>query len=183
MIERRVVRRYAAALYMAANKADVLNRVESDLGLVGYTAETVPELMAAMSSPLIPIETKRALLRDLFEDKIHPITLSYLYLLVEKRRESAIALTEREYTRMANEARGICEAHVVTAESLTEDEESLLRDRLSAMAGKTVRLEKRVDSEILGGVVVRIGDTVMDGSLRGQLQALKRTMSGRPGGR
>lgn len=177
MIERRVVRRYAAALYSAASRADAADRVESDLGLVSHTAESAPVLMEAVGSPLIPADRKRAILRDLFAERVHPITLNYLYLLVEKRREEALVRTEREFVRMANEARGVAEAQVTTAVPATEDEQARLRASLSALTGRSVRLEQSVVPEILGGVVVRIGDTVMDGSLRGQLDALRRKMS------
>lgn len=178
MIQSRVVRRYAAALYSAASKAAAEDRVESDLGLITYTAESVPRLMEAVTSPLIPAEKKRALLRDLFADRVHPLTLNYLYLLVEKRREGAITLTEHEYARIASEARGIAKAQVITAQPMTEEEESELGARLSAMSGRNVRLEPRVAPEVLGGVMVRIGDTIIDGTLRGQLQALRRELSG-----
>lgn len=180
MIERRVVRRYAAALYSAASKAEAADRVEIDLGLVSRTAESAPALMEAVRSPLIPAETKRAVLRDLFAEKVHRVTLNYLYLLVEKRREEAIVQTEREFVRMANEARGVAEAQVTTAVETSEEEQARLRAALSALTGRSVRLEQSVAPEILGGVIVRIGDTVMDGSLRGQLEALRRKLSTQP---
>lgn len=173
MIERRVVRRYAAALYNAASKAKAVDRIESDLGLVSYVIETSPALMDAITSPLVLKSKKHAILRDIFAGKVHDITMAYLDLLVDKRREEALAMTEEEYIRIANEARGIINVQVVTAVRLTEDEEARLKAKLASRTGKSVHLEKIVDPRIIGGMTVRIVDTVIDGSVRGYLIDLK----------
>ena len=173
MIERRIVRRYASALFAAAQKADLVDRIESDLGFVSYVFETSPDLLEAMTSPRVPRDVKKSIVDSLFVDKVDDITLSYVKLLVDKRREEAITLTEQEYLELANEARGVLSADVTTAVRLSEDEEARLREKLSAITGKTVLLTKTVDPRIMGGVVVRVGDKVMDGSIRGQLAALK----------
>ena len=173
MIERRVVRRYATALFNAASKAGVVDSVESDLGLVSFTTETSPALMEAIRSPLVPASKKHDVLNAIFGDKVHQITLSYLMLLVDKRREDAIPLTEEEYVLLANEARGIITAEVVSAVKLSEDEENRINAKIALMTGKSVQLEKHVDPGIIGGIMVRIGDTVHDGSIKGQLKALR----------
>lgn len=172
-MERRIVRRYATALFGAARKAGLIDRIESDLGLVSYVMETSPRLVDALHSPLVPGASKRDILRDIFADKVHQLTLSYLYLLVNKRREGAILPTEEEFLLLANEARGVVAAEVTTAVRLERDEEARLKARLATMTGKDIHLVKNVDPEIIGGVLVRIGDTVIDGSIRGQLAALR----------
>lgn len=173
MIEPRIVRRYAAALFARARKADAIDRIESDLGLVTHTLRACPDLVDALVSPVIPADKKHAIIAGVFGGSIHEITLSYLDLLVEKRREEAAVLTEAEFVDMANEARGIVDAEVTTAVRLSEDEVSALRSKLSAVTGKNVQLKLAVDSAIIGGVAVRIGDRVIDGSVRGQLVALR----------
>lgn len=173
MIERRIVRRYATALFNAARRAKAIDRVESDLGLVSYTLEAMPSLMEAMHSPLVPRERKKTILRDIFADKVHEVTLSYFDLLVEKRREEVVLDTEPEYIALADEARGIVKAEVTAAVRLTQEEESRLAARLSAMTGRQAQLSVEVDPDIIGGVMVKIGDTVIDGSIRGQLEALR----------
>lgn len=176
MIERRIVRRYAAALFGAASKADVVDAVESDLGLVGYTIESSPALWDAMVSPIIPASTKRKILGDIFGGKVQEITLAYLGLLVDKRREEALKVTESEYVLLANEARGIVEAEVTSATALDEDQAARLVSKLSATTGKKIELSSKVDPSVIGGVLVRIGDTVIDGSVRGQLAALRQKL-------
>jgi len=173
MIERRIVRRYATALFEAARKANAIDRVESDLGLVSYALETMPSLMEAVRSPLVQRDHKKAVLRDLFADKIHEVTLSFLDLLVEKRREEVVLETEPEYVALADDARGIAKAEVTAAVHLTAEEESRLAAKLSRMTGKRAELSISVDSGIIGGLMVKIGDTVIDGSIRSQLAAIK----------
>jgi F-type H+-transporting ATPase subunit delta len=178
VINRRIVRRYAGALFGAASKAGLVDRIESDLGLVSYALETSPKLMDAVRSPVLPPHAKRELIRAVLGDKLHETTLSYLYLLVDHNREEAILQTEEEYVVLANEARGVVSAEVVSAVALTEDEEVRLREKLSAITGKSVELDKRVDPELIGGVLVKMDDRVIDGSIRGQLEALRDTLVG-----
>ena len=187
MIERRIVRRYASALFAAASKANAVDQVESDLGLVSYVLRDVPpgiipggmsppnkvSLWGALVSPIIPPAKKREILTDIFEGKISEITLSYLGLCVDKRREEVIRQTESEYVALANEARGIVEAEVTSATPLDEDQGARLVSKLSQTLGKTVQLSKQVDPSVIGGLLVRIGDKVIDGSIRGQLAALR----------
>ena len=176
MIEQRIVRRYAAALFGAASEADVVDRVESDLGLVGYALENSADLKNAVESPVIPAEQKKAVLHALFADKVHEITMAYLGLLIDKRREEAIQQTESEFIRLANAARGIIEAHITTAVHLDTDAESRLLNKLSKLTGKSVQLVKMVDPAIIGGMTIQIGDTIIDGSVRGQLDVLKENL-------
>ena len=178
MIERRIVRRYASALFAAASKADEVDRVESDLGLVsatlfGNVLLGGGALWNALVSPIIPPAKKREILAAIFEGKVSEITLAYLGLLVDKRREEAIRQTEAEYVLLANEARGIVEAEVTSATPLDEDQEARLAAKLSATTGKNIQLSRKVDPSVIGGLLVQMGDTVIDGSIRGQLAALR----------
>jgi len=173
MRETRVARRYAAALFARAKALDVVDLVESDLGLITYSLDTIPRLADALHSPLIPAAKKREIVTHIFRDKIHELTLHYLYLLIDKRREALIRYTEPEFIRLANEARGIVVARLTMAVEPTEAELARLKEKLSAHTGKRVELQLQIDPSIIGGVVVRIGDTVMDGSVAGFLAQLR----------
>ncbi|MEN6356336.1 MAG: F0F1 ATP synthase subunit delta [Armatimonadota bacterium] len=176
MIEPRIVRRYALALFGAASKMDVVDRIESDLGLVSYVFETSPRLMESIESPMIPSPKKHEIIKDIFANKVHQITLMYLDMLIDKQREGAIGQTEGEYIRLANEARGILAVEVTSAVRLSESEEAALVAKLVEITGKSIHLEKHVDPAIIGGMKVRMGDRVIDGSITGQLAALKERM-------
>ncbi|NLN76710.1 MAG: ATP synthase F1 subunit delta [Armatimonadetes bacterium] len=173
MIERRIVRRYAAALFSAASDANVVDDVESDLGLVGHTVESSPALREVIHSPVVDRSVKVKILQDIFAGKIQQVTSVFLKLLVDKNREEALALTKPEYVLLANQARGIVQAEVISAVPLSKEQQSRLVEKLNATTGKKIQLVEKVEPEISGGIIVRIGDTVIDGSIRGQLAALR----------
>ena len=179
MIDRRIVRRYAAALFDRARAAGMVDLVESDLGLITYSFETIPRLEEAITSPLIPAAKKREIVTSIFRGKINEITLFYLYLVIDNRREEVVKDTEGEYIRLANEARGIVAAEVTSAVALTDDELAALKARLSEYTGRRVEMSTSVDPSIIGGLVVRIGDTVMDGSIAGHLRRMRDEFLGR----
>jgi F-type H+-transporting ATPase subunit delta len=173
MIDRRIVKRYAAALFNSARAADVVDMVESDLGLITYSFETIPSLEQAVVSPLIPAAKKREIVTGVFQNKIHEVTLFYLYLLIDKRREEIITATEAEYIRLANESRGIVAAQVTAAVELTDDEIVRLKAKLSERTGCRVDVSVEIEPSVIGGLIVRIGDTVMDGSIAGHLERIR----------
>jgi F-type H+-transporting ATPase subunit delta len=177
MIATRIVRRYAAALFRAAQKAGLIDAVESDLGLVSFLFENSPDMWDAIRSPVVSPEKKHQVLRDVFAGKVQQITLDYLGLLVDKHREEVIAKTQGEYVDLANEARGLIEVDVTTAVDLDVDNETRLKGKLGQLTGKQVRLRRMVAPEIMGGVIVKIGDRVIDGSIRGRLAALRERLS------
>lgn len=179
MIDLRIVRRYATALFNSAQSAGAIDLVESDLGLISYTFESNPQLKDAMVSPLIPCSKKKEIVTSIFQGKIQDVTLYYLYLLIDNRREGIITETEAEYIRIANEARGIMAAEVTAAIELTPEEIINLRAKLSVMTGKQVDVVVSIDPSIIGGLVVRIGDTVIDGSITGQLAKIKNDFLGK----
>lgn len=176
MIERRVVRRYAAALFMAASEAQVVDRIESDLGLIDYVMDNSPELLRTISSPVIVGEVKKAILKDVFGGKVDDITLHYMELLVDKRREEALLETETEYVLMANESRGVVDADVRTAVRINDEQIEAITGKLEALTGKKIRLIRTIDPKLIGGVEVRVGDKVIDGSIRGRLYDLKKKL-------
>lgn len=177
MIERRIVRRYASALYNTAAHEGVVDRVESDLGMVQNALEVSHDLKKAFFSPLLPVDTKRRIAADVFGGHVHRITLAYLELLFRKRREAVMLWTRAEYVRLANEARGIVTAEVTTAVEMTAEEETRITEKLAALTGKRIRLQKSAVPEVVGGVLVRIGDTVIDGSIRGRLNILRERLT------
>lgn len=174
-----IARRYAGALFQAARDADAVDRVESDLGLVTYTAEANPSLREVFLHPVVPPDRKKEIVAEIFQAKIEDLTLRFLYLLIDKRREEILEEVEREYVRLANDYRGVIPAMVTTAVPLTADEKSRLAAKLGEWLGKKVELHLSEDQSLIGGVLVRIEDTVIDGSVRGYLEVLRDKLLGR----
>jgi len=179
LISRAVASRYAAALLGIAWEEGAVELVESNLGLIGYVFEANPELKVAYFHPLLPASRKSEIVRQIFQDKINDLTFSFLNLLIDKRREEVILYAEEEYVRLANERRGLVEAHIVSAAALTPDEVSSLKEKLVDLTGKSVQLVTGVDPSLIGGVLARIGDRVLDGTVKGCLENLREQMIGR----
>lgn len=176
-----LARRYAGALFETVRQLDVIDvidMVESDLGLINYSLETMPRLVEVLNHPLIPRERKKAIVSEIFKARVHAVTLRFLELVIDKRREGILSDIEPEYVRLANEWRGIVPVIVTSAVPLTEDAVNALKKKLDTFTGKNADLELQEDPDLIGGLTIRIGDRVIDGSVRGYLVSLREQMLG-----
>lgn len=172
-----VARRYASALYQEAEAAGSLERVDDDMLAVRESLEASRELDSLFRSPVISSEKKGAVVKQLFEGRVDPLVVRFLQLLIQKQRENIVPAMIRAYNDLRDERQGVVEARVKTAMPLGDAEEASLKQALEARTGKTVRLQTEVDERLVGGVVVRIGDMVLDGSARHQLQQLRERLA------
>jgi len=176
MAELFVVRRYAQALFEAAGRAGQVDQVEEELRQIDQILRSSPQLMRAFQAPTIGGPRKVQLVRDIFSGRASELTVRFLCLAVRRRREGVLPRAYQEFHRLANEARGVIPVQVTAAVPLTGDEERSLAAALGRRTGKSVELRLAVDPEILGGLVVRMGDTVMDGSVRTRLRLLRQRL-------
>ncbi len=176
MTNQTVARRYAQALYEEAAHQQRVERVDEDIALIREALETSRELVVFFESPVVPRQKKKAVVQALFAERVEPTTLSFLRLLIEKKREALFADVVQAYRALRDEQLGIIEARARVASSLSEDEERFLVQALERLTGARVRLKVEQDASLVGGLVVRIGDTVYDGSVRHQLASLRERM-------
>jgi F-type H+-transporting ATPase subunit delta len=174
-----LARRYAGALFEVARKMDLIDLVESDLGLVSWSLETMPRLQEVLQHPLIPPDGKKGIADNVFEGKVELVTLQFIKLLIDKRRETILSSVEAEYVRLANALRNTMLAYVTSAVPLTDVEQAALQSKLEGFTGKNVKLELAEDPDLIGGLTVRIGDTIIDGSVKGYLNALRNRLLGK----
>jgi F-type H+-transporting ATPase subunit delta len=182
MAEIAVVRRYARALFETAVKSQTVDQVEEDLKAVDGVIRQLPQLQRAFRAPTVSETQKKALLRRGFESRVGPLTLRFLELVVERRREDVLKDIYGEFLQLANAARNILPVEVSAATPLTDPERDALARSLAARTGKTIDLRVRIEPELMGGMIVRMGDTILDGSVRTRLNQLKqRLLAGRLG--
>lgn len=173
MIDLTVVRRYARALFDTAVKsADAIDTVEGDLQRVDQALRTVPRLDRALRAPTVGRERKKALLQTAFGDQVSPLTAKFLSVVVQHGREEVLTGIYSEYQRLANEHRSILAVDVTAAVPLSDEQLAELARALEARTGKRIRLREFTEPSLMGGLVLRMGDTILDGSVRSRLERL-----------
>ncbi len=179
MREESVARRYAAALFEQAQRGGNVAVVGDELALAAQTVAQTGTLRALLGQPLVTEERKKLALRNAFGDRVSAPVLAFLDLLVDKRRIGLLPEVQREFARRVLEYRNIAHARAVTAVPLSPEQTAALERSLEARTGKDILLETAVDPSVLGGVLVRIGDTVLDGTVRGNLERLREQLLAR----
>jgi len=168
-----IARRYAGALYEEAEKVSALKAVDEDVSLIRESLDGAPELVRFFGSPVISRDKKSSTITALFESRIHKLTLNFLLLMVEKRREQLFPDVVRAYQSLRDHQMGMVQVTARVAKTVDDEEKEALVEILEARLGKKVRLDIQVDPSLVGGIVVKIGDTVYDGSFVNQLKSLR----------
>lgn len=167
--------RYAKALFMAAQEKGEEARVQADLaGSHGAILDCMPVLR----HPRVSAADKKKRLAEVLGGRIAERTLRFLGLLIDKKRFDLLPLVAANLARLIADKNNAAKALVRTAMPLSASAQERLKKGLQEFAGKSIELEVKEDPEIIGGLVVRLGDWVMDSSLRGQLRNLREAMNG-----
>lgn len=172
----RLARRYAQALGMLASERGLLERVEKDLETVRTVLEGETDFRKIFMDQRVPSEQKRKLVQTLFGERFAQETIHFLLLLIRKRREIHLPDMIDGYVAYANRLRGILDVEVISALELDEKVSTSLHQRLGGALGTEVRLRTSINSNLLGGVQVRVGDLLIDGSAASRLARLERTL-------
>lgn len=173
-----ISRRYARALADITIKGGESREVFAELGRFSAVLYANPELVGFLVSPVIPLERKREIVRSLLSElALRPTSSNFLRLLLENYRLHRLDIILVGLERELDLRAGILSAHVTTARMISDSERSRLREQLHAAMGQAVRLKFEIDASVIGGVVTRIGSTVYDGSIRGQLEQLKQRLA------
>ena len=170
-----VARRYASALFAIAKKRGEVEIVASNLKEVAETVDGSRQLAGVLHNPLLPRERKRAVLHGIF-GSIHPDVEKFLFLVVEKDRAVLLLQIVDEFDRQVDESRGEADGEVISAVALTPTQVESLQSALQARFGVKVRLQTKVEPEILGGLIVRVGDKQMDGSVASRLRTMSENL-------
>jgi F-type H+-transporting ATPase subunit delta len=176
MREITIARNYAETLLMLATKAGDLRGWGAMLSDVATAMRTNPRLKLFLESPRISAAQKNKLLAEALQDRMPRLMVRYLQSLVAHRRQMLIPEIAREYQDLVDEREGRLHADVTVAIELSAEDTSAIKRHLSRMFNKDVIPHVVVDSSILGGVIVHVGDTVLDGSVRKRLASLRRRM-------
>ena len=175
-----IARNYAEALLSLARKANDLQGWGANIQSVADAMQRDDRLRRFLEAPQISADAKNQVLAKAFQDRMPRILVRFLQKLVQNRRQMLIPEIATEYQGLVHEAEGRLHAQVTLAREPGAGEREAIAARLSQILGKTVVPHVSVNPAIIGGVVVKVGDTVMDGSVRRRLASLRgRLLAGR----
>jgi F-type H+-transporting ATPase subunit delta len=173
-------KRYAQAVFSLGKEQGTLDKWQGDLALLASMVDD-SRIATYLTNPSISAESKIAALESAMQHwNVQPETRNLARMLVERDRVNLVPEIREIFDDQLRAEHGIVVAQVTTAEPLGEDERELVQAKLESMTGKSVQLESRVDTDIIGGIIIRIGDQVIDGSVRNKLEKLRsRLVAGR----
>lgn len=173
MRETTVALKYARAVFDSALEAGATDPVGADLASLRALEQDDPAFLNYLISPEVLTESKLEFVEKVFKPRVSPLVAQLLRLLVEKARIAFLPVICEEYQRLAEEHRGVLRAEVLSAVPLSDGQATTLKAELDRITGKNVVLEKKVDPSVLGGVVVHLGNQIIDRSLRYGIRRLR----------
>ncbi|SFC17075.1 F-type H+-transporting ATPase subunit delta [Flexibacter flexilis DSM 6793] len=174
MSDIRVASRYAKSLLELAQEQGALEEVNRDMQLFTKTVQQNRDLAMAISSPIIQNAKKQAILKAVFFGKVHKLTLAIFEVLSRKNRESFLPLIAKQFESQYAESQGIKIAQIVTPFALTPELRTNFEKLVSQKTGSSkVQLTEKVDTSLIGGYVLNIGDLQIDESVKSKLAGLK----------
>jgi len=171
-----VAKRYAKALFELAAAQQIAPQVEKQLKLIVEAMKQDQDIEKFLSLPSVEVSKKSEVLKAALGDKVSELVLHTLELLIIRGRQDIISFVYDAYIKIAGEALGQAYATVYTAKSLSEAELAEVTASFGQLVGKKIIAEQIVEPSLLGGVQVRIGDRLYDGSLSGKLERLQKSL-------
>lgn len=176
-----VAHRYARALMELASEAGQVSMMSEQLERTAQTYTSSDELRSVLSDPLIEDDKRRALLTVMSQRLgLHPLVQNALGVLLTRGRLNALPEIARRFTELADEQAGVLQASVASAVPLSDQQVQSLRSELERLTGCKIALEKQHEPALLAGVVARVGDHVIDASLRGRFEELAQKLRENP---
>ena len=168
---------YGEALYELAAEEHLSEQILTELDTVCDIFKKNPDYVRLLSEPSVPKKERCAVLHEAFDGKLQPYLLNFLKLLCEHGRIRQLPDCLCAYRTRFNADNGILEATAITAAPLQEAQKRRLTDKLQSITGKRVDLQVRLDPSLLGGIRLQMDGKELDGTVRGRLDSLRRSLS------
>lgn len=168
--------RYGQALLMLAEEQDVHRRVVDELNALLALIAREPELKACLDNPTIPVPAKQAILNEIAAPVCCLLTRNFVALLINNRREALLTEIMQFLQAKLDEKEGLVKIRLQSALPMTDADQADFMRHISEWLNKKVALEITVVPELLAGIIIRIGDRLIDGSCRGQLTRMRQVL-------
>ena len=176
MNESKISVRYAKALFQLGKEKNVLDTIVTDMKLVDELCNTVKDFWLMVESPVIKTSQKRKTVKLVLKDKLDAISLNFLDMVFENRREIFIKDMVRDFLALCRKDKGIVFAKLTTAGLIDGDDKTNLSEMLTKAFNSKIELEEVLDKDIIGGFVLRVDDQELDASVSTQLNQIKRAL-------
>jgi len=168
---------YAEALFQAADQAGAVDMVSSDLATVREVLAPGSEIGRVLLNPELDSKAKKSAFGAL-EGNTHPLTVNLLRVLVDRGRLEEVPAIADAFAERVNQASGQIAVEVTSAVPLPDDLRAKVVERITEQTGRAARITEKVDPDIIGGLVLRVGAVVTDASVRGRLRTLRKQVTG-----
>lgn len=173
-----VANRYASALFDAGIELDKVKEFNKELDFLKVIFEGEEKLLQILHHPKIGKAEKRSIIDTIFKDKISEELVNFLYILIDKRREGHILEIIEHYKILFNKHENIIKVVAITAIPMEDAAKDKLITVLKGKLNKTIELTNEIDNKIIGGVLLKIEDKLVDGTVKGQLESMGRAIMG-----
>lgn len=167
---------YGEALFTLGLESDSLDKINGDLDFISEVFAKTPEYAEFLQSPSIPKAERIKTINETFSDSVSEYAVSFLSILCEKGRVAFIEDCINEFKRLYAESKNISAARVYSAVPLSDGQKERLKSKLENRSGHSVKTEYLIDETLLGGVLIEMDGTEIDGTLKRRLQELKEVM-------
>lgn len=176
MLNIQLASKYATAIFEIAREEKNLDGYDKDLAKVRADVFAIPEAVKFFQNPLVPHNAKKDLLKRALDKEISATVMNFLLLLVDKKRIGVFNEIYDIFTSLKNKEQGILVADVTSAFPLTKKQQDALIKKLTSLTGRKIQIRPHKDTSILGGLILKIGDKRIDGSVAGRLNGLRSSM-------
>lgn len=168
-----IVNRYATALFDIAFEKGAMLKFEEEARVILKVLAEEADYIKLLSHPSITEAQKIELVEGAFTGQVSDEFVALMALIIKKARTQYLVSILEKFISMAEEAAGLVKATVTSAMPLTNQQLAQIKANIEQSTGKTIEIEAEIDASIIGGLIVRVGDKVVDGSIKGQMDALK----------
>lgn len=174
MSNNKVSKRYAKAIFEESEKKDSLKEIAKEFEAINQVLNASPDLIQALSNPVIDSTQKLAVLKKIFPS-VHPDISRLFEIVSEKRRENILQHIAQSFLNMHDEKLGLKRVAIQTTVPLQSEVEHRISDWIKSKTGaNTVLIDNKVNKDIIGGMVIRFGDNLIDSSIKSQINKLKK---------
>ncbi|MFN8576450.1 MAG: F0F1 ATP synthase subunit delta [Candidatus Sericytochromatia bacterium] len=171
-----VSERYAQALFEISQSQNLTEKIQEDLKVISETLKEYHDFNNLLLHPVISNQDKKDMFSKIFSEKIDKVTENLVMLLIDKKRESLIPEISELYKQMYNKLHSRVIAEVYTSIEISKNLLSIIKGKLETYLSKEVEIEDHVDPKVIGGVLVKIGDRVIDGTIRTKFENMARSL-------